>query len=110
MNAEQIVAQIKRETFDAFKDSRRVWIIEERGAEFIVHSWSGPDWKNGEGVAPASSYPTLRKAAARLLQLCDVGAVAPQTWPECVCIGEVTMEDGTSADPSILDESQQERS
>lgn len=89
MTPDEEVAQIKRDTFDAFKDSRNVWIIEERGADFIVHSWNG---ENGAGVGPPSSYPTLRKAAARLMQLLHVGPVAPQTWPEAVCIGTINMD------------------
>jgi len=93
MNSDEEIAQFKRNTFDALKDSRQVWIIEERGADFIVHTWNGPDYVHGEGIGPPSSYPTLRKAAARLLQLLHVGPVAPQTWPEEVCVGSVTMED-----------------
>lgn len=85
---EKIIDDIKRETFDTFKTSRNVWIVEERGSEFIVHSWSGNDAKHGPGVGPPNGYPTLRKAGARLLQLLGVGAVAPQTWPEEVCVGE----------------------
>jgi hypothetical protein len=93
MTSEEIIAGIKQDTFGIFKNSTRVWIIEERGAEFVVHSWSGPDWKNGAGVGPPHEYPTLRKAAARLLQILGVGAVAPQTWPEETCIGTITMAD-----------------
>jgi hypothetical protein len=91
MTAEETIAEIKRETFDIFKGSPQVWIIEERGAEFIVHTWHGDGWKHGAGVLPPSSYPTLRKAAARMLQMLGVGAVAPQTWPEDVCIGSVSL-------------------
>ncbi len=92
MTPDEEITQIKRDTFAVFAGSRRVWIIEERGAEFIVHSWSGDDWQNGSGVGPASTYPTLRKAAARLLQLLGIGPVAPQTWPENICIGSVDVE------------------
>lgn len=89
MSPDEEIARIKQETFEAFKHSPRVWIIEERGAEFTVHTWTGADWQNGSGVGPPSSYPTLRKAAARLLQMLGCGAVAPQTWPENVCIGTI---------------------
>jgi len=102
MKPNAVVEEIKRETFDVFKGSRRVWMIEERGAEFIVHSWSGVGWQNGDGVGPPSTYPTLRKAAARLLQLLGTGPVAPQTWPEEVCIGEIVTEDGAKHDASML--------
>ena len=92
MTADQEIDQIKRDTFDQFRDSRRVWLIEERGADFIVHTWNGSESEFGSGVGPMSSYPTLRKAAARLLQLLHCGAVAPQTWPEEVCIGSVNID------------------
>jgi hypothetical protein len=98
MTPEETIAEIKRETFDVFKDSRSVWIIEERGAEFIVHRWHGSEAKFGAGVGPSSDYPTLRKAAARFLQLLGTGPVAPQTWPEEVCIGTVTTEAAQSAE------------
>ena len=79
---DETIAVIKRETFEAFKTSRHVWIVEERGAEFIVHTWNA-------GVGPPTSYPTLRKAVARFLQLVGTGPVAPQTWPEDICVGYV---------------------
>lgn len=94
MTHDEEVAEIKTVTFDMFRDSRKVWIIEERGADFIVHTWDGPDAKHGSGVGPASSYPTLRKAASRLMQLLAVGPVAPQTWPEEACIGSISTDPG----------------
>lgn len=36
----------------------------------------------GDSVWPNSSYPTARLAAARILQLLNLGPVAPQTHPE----------------------------
>ncbi len=92
MSIDDEIASIKCETFERFKNSRRVWIIEECDGEFVVHTWSGTDGRYGAGVGPPSSYPTLRKAAARLLQLLHIGPVAPQTWPERVCVGMVTMD------------------
>lgn len=80
MTFEEETAKIKAEQFAVFKDSPHVWIIEERAADFIIHSWAPG------GVGPTSSYPTLRKAASRLLQLLNIGPVAPQTWPEEVYI------------------------
>ncbi len=64
--------------------NRRVWAISENDdGTFTVHQhWPA-------GVAPPSEYPTLRKAASRLLQLLGTGIVPPQTWPESVCIGTV---------------------
>lgn len=100
MTPDETIAQIKRETFEIFKDSPHVWIIEERGAEFIVHSWYGATHGHGAGVGPPSDYPTLRKAAARLLQMLGCGAVAPQTWPESVCVGSVNSEPPDTPPPS----------
>lgn len=93
---DRVIDEIKVDTFERFLlGARRVWIIEENPlGDFTVHSWSGPEGKHGAGVAPAAAYPTLRKAAARLLQLLETGPVAPQTWPEDVCIGTVTIESG----------------
>ena len=94
MTPDEEIAEIKRDTFAVFCKSRRVWMIEERGGEFIVHNWLGEAAQHGAGVGPPFSYPTLRKAAARLLQILGTGPVAPQTWSESVCIGTVTTEDG----------------
>lgn len=38
-------------------------------------------------VWPSTVKPTARLAAARLLQLMNLGPVGPQTYPEQVCIG-----------------------
>lgn len=80
------VESIKQETFGRLK-SARLFIIEEGvDGEWIIHQW------HNEGVAPQSSYPTKRLAAARLLQLLHIGPVAPQTHPEKICIGTVEKE------------------
>lgn len=92
MTPNEDIAIIKEGWFARFKTSRRLWIIEEHGSEFTVHQWSGDDAQYGPGVGPPSDYPTLRKAAARLLQLLGVGAVAPQTWPEDICVGVVDID------------------
>lgn len=92
MTPDQEIDRIKLDTFGQFKNARRVWLIEERGADFIVHTWNGTESEYGAGVGPTNSYPTLRKAAARLLQLLHCGPVAPQTWPEEVCIGSVDVD------------------
>lgn len=55
-------------------------------ARWRVHEWT-PD-----SVFPPIEYPTKRLAAARVLQLLQVGPVAPQTHPEEVCIGSIETE------------------
>jgi hypothetical protein len=41
-------------------------------------------------VWPPVEKPTARAIVARLMQLLDIGPVAPQITPEEVCIGEIT--------------------
>lgn len=63
---------------------RTVWaIIEMPDGNFQVYN------QQADGVGPPTEYPTRRKAVARLLQLLGTGAVAPQTWPEEICVGFV---------------------
>lgn len=80
------VLEIKDETFQSIRTAQRVWVIEGCEGGFMVHQWTH------DGVAPPSVYPALRQAAARLLQLLRTGAVAPQTWPEEICIGYVDID------------------
>ncbi len=83
MNHEQeIVAAVKAQTFGVFRNSSRVWIIEEHGGWYTVHRWYGPEWKYGPGVGPPSSYSALSNAAARLLQLMECGPITPQSGSE----------------------------
>jgi hypothetical protein len=88
--ADDTITTIKDETFSQVRDARQLWFIVERDGQFEVRHWMGQSYINGEGVGPPTTYPTLRKAASRLLQLLGTGAVAPQTWPEEICIGSVT--------------------
>lgn len=86
MTPEQEIEEIKNATFKKFKNAKQTWILEDYGAGFILHTWT-PD-----GVAPPTSYASKREIASRLLQLLQIGPVAPQTWPEEVCISSVNME------------------
>lgn len=83
-NARDIV-EIKREHHSRWMGASNLWVVEETTSGRFSVQHHTPD-----GVAPPSQYPTIRKAAARLLQLFGCGAVAPQTTPEEVCIGTVT--------------------
>ena len=49
-------------------------------------SWSIEE-SDGSSVWPTTTKKTKREMAARLLQLLDLGPVAPQTEPERVCVG-----------------------
>ena len=69
--------------------TQKVWVISENpDGTFTVHQ------QDPDGVGPPTEYPTLRKATARLLQILGTGVVAPQTWPESVCIGTITKSEG----------------
>jgi hypothetical protein len=77
------VPTIQREHFACWI-GRKLWaIVEMPNGNFQVYEQSE------DGVAPQSEYPTKRKAVARFMQLMRVGPVAPQTWPEEICIGRV---------------------
>jgi hypothetical protein len=71
---------------------RRRWIIAECAEGYEVHEWSAT------GVAPPTSYPTKRLAAARVLQLLGIGPVAPQDHPESICVGFVETDNGERHD------------
>lgn len=85
----KIDLEVERCREAAYKSMRinDCWILEELpSGEMKVHQHSH------NGVAPQSTYPTRRKAASRLLQLLGIGPVAPQDYPEKVCIGEINSE------------------
>jgi hypothetical protein len=86
------IASIKTDTFEILRNASRVWIIEENQSGFRVHAWTGSGSEFGPGVAPPTSYPTVRSSVARLLQLLRIGPVSAQTWPEDICVGTITSE------------------
>ena len=72
--------------FDRLRGSSRVLIVREGDDGIAVEDFTA------ESVMPCSVYPTKREAAARFMQLLQIGPVRPQTWPETACIGEVEVE------------------
>ena len=62
---------------------KRLWCVVEEADGYYVHSHA-PD-----GVSPSSRHGTKREAAARVLQLLQIGPVAPQTHPEMAVISTV---------------------
>jgi len=40
-------------------------------------------------ITPTTTKPTRREAVSRLMQLMNIGPVAPQTDPENICIGTI---------------------
>ena len=90
MNDKWDVPTIQRAHFESWVGRKVLAIIEMPSGEFEVYN------QTADGVAPPSDYPSMRKAVARLLQLAGTGAVAPQTWPESVCIGHVALRDDST--------------
>jgi translation initiation factor 2 alpha subunit (eIF-2alpha) len=80
------IEEIRQENFKRIARAHKTIMIVDIDGHFEVHSHT-PD-----GIGPPSSYLTKQKAAARVLQLLGVGPVAPQTWPEEVCVGSVSTE------------------
>ncbi len=77
---------IRAENFRRISQAYRTIMVVEIDGQFEVHDHTPT------GVSPVSTYPTKQKAAARVLQLLHIGPVAPQTWPEEACIGNVALE------------------
>ena len=79
------IVSIQNDFLEQTRRQKR-WIILETAEGWEVH------FHTIDGVAPPSSYPTKRLAAARVLQLLGIGPVAPQDHPEDVCVGYVAKE------------------
>lgn len=78
------IAEIARENREAWAGREVIAIVKEADGYSVHHH-------TADSVAPSSSYPDKRLAAARVLQLLHVGPVAPQSHPETACIGTVSI-------------------
>jgi hypothetical protein len=79
------VLSIKRAHYERFKKGH-ILMVEETASGWRVHEWTV------DGVAPQSDYETPEAALARAAQLLKITeAVAPQSWPETVCVGSVSV-------------------
>lgn len=56
--------------------------------------WTLAEVDSVGNIWPTITKPTARAVVARLMQLLEIGPVAPQIEPEQVCIGEVFTEGG----------------
>jgi hypothetical protein len=84
-----MIEKMQREHEDRLRLSRR-WLIAETDEGFEVHQWTS------DGVAPWTIKETKETAAARLIQLMLINhAIVPQSWPEWIEIGTVTIEPKT---------------
>ena len=90
------IESIRQENFTRIATAHRTLMIVEIDGQFEIHDHR-PD-----GIGPPSTHRTARAAAARILQLLKTGPVAPQTWPEEVCIGSVDVyaQDEVAIDPN----------
>ena len=79
------IEDIRRENFKRIARAHRTLMIVEIDGQFEVHDHTP------NGIGPTSTHLSKRAAAARMLQLLKTGPVAPQTWPEEVCIGSVDL-------------------
>lgn len=79
------IEDIRQKNFARIATAHKSWMIVEIDGQFEVHVHTP------HGIAPSSAYNSKRAAAARLLQLLQTGPVAPQTWPEQVYIGSVSL-------------------
>jgi hypothetical protein len=53
--------------------------------------WTVHDWRP-DSVSPPTGYPTKARAAARVLQLLQLGPTAPQDYPETIEITKASKE------------------
>lgn len=66
-----------------WRDKHRWIIVDEGDGTYSIHEHMI------DGVAPPTLKPNKREVAARLLQLLGIGPVAPQDFPEEICVGEI---------------------
>jgi hypothetical protein len=67
-----------------WRHKHRWTIVDEGDGTFSVHEHTS------DSICPPITKPNKRDAAARLLQCMGLGPVAPQDYPEEICVGEIT--------------------
>ncbi len=90
MSDEKYLAEIRQMQFDWLTRNAEThrWIIVAEPEGFTIHEHMI------DGVAPPARKATKFEAAARLLQLMGIKEpVAPQDYPEQVCVGTIGAED-----------------
>ena len=68
----------------SWRNKRRWIIVDDEDGTFSIHEHTA------DSVCPPITKPNKRDAAARLLQCMELGPVAPQDYPERICVGEIT--------------------
>lgn len=67
----------------SWRDKERIIIVMESDGTFTIHQHTK------DSVYCPTQKKTAREVASRLLQLLNVGPVAPQDWPEEICVGQL---------------------
>lgn len=80
------ITEMQNHWYRLWRNKRRWIIVEEGDGTFSIHEHMI------DGVAPPTVKPSKREVAARLLQLLGIGPVAPQDYPEEVCVGTIEYE------------------
>lgn len=77
------ISEMQADYYARWRNKRRWIIVDEEDGTFSIHEHMK------DGVAPPIVKPNKREVAARLLQLLEIGPVAPQSYPEEICIGYI---------------------
>ena len=77
------ITEMQAEWNAGWRDKHRWIIVEESDGTFTIHEHTR------DSVYCPTVKKTAREVASRMLQLLNVGPVAPQDWPEEICIGEI---------------------
>lgn len=80
------VSEIQAEWNTSWRDKRRWIVVEEGDGTYTIHEHTK------DSVYPPVTKKNLRETASRLLQLFNIGPVAPQDYPEQVCVGEIELQ------------------
>ena len=77
------VSELQDEYNAHARDNRRWLIMEEPDGRYSIVDMSK------DGIGPKIIKSDKRGVAARLLQLLDLGPVAPQDYPEEICVSDI---------------------
>lgn len=75
------ITEIQAKWNESWRDKKRWIIVEEDDSTYSIHEHTK------DGVAPPCVKPDKRSIVSRFLQLLQISPVAPQTYPEEICVG-----------------------
>lgn len=79
------ISAMQADWYASWRDKRRWIIVEDGDGTYSIHEHTK------DSVYCPTVKSNLREVASRLLQLFNIGPVAPQDYPEEICIGEVVL-------------------